>query len=117
MLNKKKEEKRNIPIDLLNKRIRCQESNRPRQQAVNRARQKAIAEEQQGRHEARDVQLEEVIPDAVCEDPRRTAAAGEEALPPPVVVLVFLLAVLLKTDQGGREARWVPQRKADYTSR
>lgn len=66
----------NSPINPLNKSISRQKPNRPRQQSIHSTSQEAIAEEQQTRHEACDMQLDNVVPDAVRKHPEGAAASG-----------------------------------------
>lgn len=81
------------PVDPPDEHVRRQESNRARQETIHGAGQEAVAEEQQTRHEASDVQVEDKVPHAVAKHPECAAATREEALPPPVVVLRAELAV------------------------
>lgn len=66
----------NSPVNPLDKSISRQKSNRPRQQSIHSTSQEAIAEEKQTRHEACDMQLDKVVPDAVREHPEGAAASG-----------------------------------------
>lgn len=76
-----------LPVHTSDKGVGSQEADSAGQQTVHGAGEEAIAEEQQGRHEAGDVQLEHVVPDTVGKDPEGAASASQEALPPPVIVL------------------------------
>lgn len=67
--------------------ISRKKADRAGEQAVDQTGQEAVAEEQQARNQADNVQPRRVVPDAVGEDPEGAGAADEEALPPPVVVL------------------------------
>ena len=81
------------PVDPPDEHVSRQESNRARQETIHGARQEAVAEEQQTRYEASDVEVENEVPHAVAKHPECAAATREEALPPPVVVLCAELAV------------------------
>ena len=74
-------------VDPPNKGICGQEPDSACQQAIHGTCEETVAEEEQSRHKAGDVQLEHIVPDAVGEDPKSTAATCQEALPPPMVVL------------------------------
>ena len=76
-----------LPVNTPDKCICCEEAHRPRQEPVDSARQQAVAEEEDPGDEALDVELREVVPRAVQEDPDGTSSADEEGLPPPMVVL------------------------------
>ena len=69
------------------KSVGGQEAHGPGQQAVHGAGQQTVAEEEQARHEALDVEFGPVEPGAVDEDPNRGAGPDEDGPPPPAVVL------------------------------
>ncbi len=77
-----------VPVYSPYKCICCQKAHRTRQQPVHCARQKAIAEEQEARDEAVDIEFGVVEDDAVEENPERAAAANKDGLPPPIVILL-----------------------------
>lgn len=79
-------------INSSHKRVTRQEANSAGEQEVHQTSEERVREEKHARHEACDVQLERVVPDAVNEDPEGRRAASEEGLPPPVMVLLLTLA-------------------------
>lgn len=86
----------NLPVDPPHECIRCQKSNRPGQQTIDHAREKAVREEKNTAHKAGNVQLKDVIPNAVGENPDGACAANKERLPPPVIVLFIVSNCSLK---------------------
>ena len=66
------------PVNTPHKCICRQEAHRPSQQAVYCTRQEAVAEEKEARDEALDVELGEVVPRAVEEDPNGAPSPDEE---------------------------------------
>jgi hypothetical protein len=64
----------NLRVDPSDESVGCQEANSAREQSIGRTGQEAVAEEEHTGDEALDVQFEEVVPDAVGEDPNGRAS-------------------------------------------
>lgn len=108
---------RHLPVNTPDKCICREEAHRPRQEPVYSARQQTVAEEEDPRDEALDVELREVVPRAVQEDPDGTSSPDEEGLPPPMIVLFrSAFSFIQRNSYGsplrtaaGRWLRWSPQ--------